>query len=93
MIFYRVKIKYYNFDLLGILENQRRESDDTTATLGNSKTALSLDELDKRTGRLSDQTYLSQFQSMNDEVLLTMLKETKSLHEEADILHYLFETK
>lgn len=78
--------------ILGILENQRRESDATT-TLANSKTAISLDELDKRTGRLSDQTYLSQFQSMNDDVLLTMLKETKSLHEEADILHYLFETK
>lgn len=30
------------------------------------------------------------YQSMNEEDLLTMLKETKSLHDEADILHCLF---
>ena len=29
------------------------------------------------------------YQSMNEDDLLTMLKETKSLHDEADILHCL----
>ena len=33
------------------------------------------------------------FQSMNEEDLLAMLKETKSVHDEADILHYLLEIK
>ena len=33
------------------------------------------------------------FESMNTDDLLNMLKETKSLHVEADILHYLHETK
>ena len=58
------------------------------------KQTISLDDLDKRsTGRAGELTPLSQFQSMNAEDLLTTLKESKSLHEEADILHYLFETK
>lgn len=71
--------------LIGIVE-QRRESD----------VLISLDEIDKRFNR-GDQSggasYAAQFQSMNVEDLLNMLKDTKSLHEEADILHYLFETK
>jgi len=33
------------------------------------------------------------FESMNTDDLLHMLKETKSLHVEADIIHYLYETK
>lgn len=57
------------------------------------KSMISLDDLDKRTSRSSEQISLTQFQSMNDEDLLNMLKETKSIHEEADILHYLFESK
>lgn len=59
------------------------------------KNTISLDELDKRSSRASgDQTSMSsQFHTMNVEDLLMMLKETKSIHEEADILHYLFETK
>jgi hypothetical protein len=51
------------------------------------KPAVSDDEQDKRT-----RTETS-FQSMNEEDLLLMLKVTKSLHDEADILHYLLETK
>ena len=35
----------------------------------------------------------TQFQSMNEYDLLALLKETKSLHDEADILHYLQEKK
>lgn len=33
------------------------------------------------------------YQNMNINDLLNMLKETKSLHDEADILHYLYENK
>lgn len=57
------------------------------------KATISLEDLDKRTSRSGELTPTSQFQSMNPEDLLNLLKETKSLHEEADILHYLFETK
>lgn len=34
-----------------------------------------------------------QYQTMNVEMLLNLLKETKSLHDEADILHFLYEAK
>jgi hypothetical protein len=35
----------------------------------------------------------TQYQNMNVEELLNLLKDTKSLHDEADILHFLYETK
>lgn len=33
------------------------------------------------------------YQKMNDDDILNMLRDNKSLHDEADILHYLYETK
>ena len=51
------------------------------------KPSISYEEIDKRPR--NDTT----FQSMNEEDMLLMLKETKSLHDEADILHYLLEIK
>jgi hypothetical protein len=33
------------------------------------------------------------FQSMDVDVLFNLLKEAKTIHDEADILHYLYETK
>jgi hypothetical protein len=33
------------------------------------------------------------YQTMNVDVLYELLKQTKSIHDEADILHFLFETK
>lgn len=38
-------------------------------------------------------TRTESYNSMDEEDLFNMLKETKSLHEEADILHCLFELK
>lgn len=49
--------------------------------------SISYEEIDKRPRNDTS------FQSMNEEDMLLMLKETKSLHDEADILHYLLETK
>lgn len=51
------------------------------------KPTITCDDLDKRV-----RTDTS-FQTMTEEDLLLMLKETKSLHDEADILHYLLEIK
>ena len=53
------------------------------------RTTITLDEGDKRTRNDSP----VHFHTMNTDELLKILKETKSLHDEADILHYLFETK
>lgn len=35
----------------------------------------------------------AQYHHMNVDEMLNLLKETKSLHDEADILHFLYETK
>lgn len=34
-----------------------------------------------------------QYLSMNTDEVINLLKETKSLHDEADIVHFLYETK
>ncbi len=52
------------------------------------KTGISIDE----NSRLRGEPPVV-FESMNTDDLLHMLKETKSLHVEADIIHYLYETK
>ncbi len=41
----------------------------------------------------SDKRSSTSFHRMNEYELLGMLRETKSLHDHADILHYLYETK
>ncbi len=46
-------------------------------------------EVDERRVRGTE----TQYQNMNVEELLNLLKDTKSLHDEADILHFLYETK
>ena len=46
-------------------------------------------EIDERRIRGTE----TQYQNMNVEELLNLLKDTKSLHDEADILHFLYETK
>jgi hypothetical protein len=33
------------------------------------------------------------YQSMDVDIVLNLLKETKSIQDEADILHYIYETK
>ncbi len=52
------------------------------------KSSISIDENSRSRGEP-----LVVFESMNTDDLLHMLKETKSLHVEADIIHYLYETK
>lgn len=54
---------------------------------------ITVDDKEKRHRSDSANHNATQYQSMNDEDLLSMLKETKFLNDEADILHYLFETK
>jgi hypothetical protein len=49
----------------------------------------SMYEVDERRVRGTE----TQYQNMNVEELLNLLKDTKSLHDEADILHFLYETK
>ena len=66
----------------GLIEKQKATSE---------KLQINLDDSEKRSR--TSEIPLSQFQNMNDDDLLVMLKETKSLHDEADILHYLFERK
>lgn len=56
-----------------------------------NKPMISVEDVENKRTRAD--TTSSQFQSMNVDDLLNMLKETKSIHDEADILHYLFETK
>jgi phosphorylase kinase alpha/beta subunit len=52
--------------------------------------SISIEEGEKRT-RLDSTS--STFHTMSADDLLSLLKEDKSLHDEADILHYLYEIK
>ena len=53
--------------------------------------SLSVEESEKRLR--TDSPSATAYHSMNVDELLNMLKENKSLHDEADILHYLYEIK
>jgi hypothetical protein len=55
------------------------------------KPLLTLDDAEKRPR--SDTPTSSQYQAMNIDDLLNTLKHIKSLHDEADIIHYLYEIK
>ncbi len=57
------------------------------------KTKNEISQSEKEDKQLRSRSDNIPFQSMNVDVVLNLLKETKSLHDEADILHYLYETK
>jgi hypothetical protein len=63
---------------------------DAVGSKSKASTLIAVDENDKR--NRTDST-ASLYQTMNIDDLLNLLKETKSVHDEADILHYLFEIK